>query len=194
MNSRALAAALSPTWLKHSLLLVVICLAYAPFVLHQARAANTPSDRLPTGKVKVIVTFDGKVRPERVAKYGQVLSSLPIINGLVAVINKGDLARLENEEGVKRVSPDARVEALPITRTKVEAKLSDNLPAAPRSGPITPNDQGPIIVGWNLGAEGMAAEHAWTNYALNGSGVIIAILDTGVNYNLVLCNTIHFAY
>lgn len=172
-----------PGLLRFIILTGLLCMIVCP----PSTAEGIRSDSLPPDKAKVIVTFDGDIRPDIVQKYGQVLHKLKIINGLVAVVNRDRIDSLKNEEGIKDVVEDERISWLPPKREKVKEYVS---------APVGIAEANEIIVGWNLQEAGIAAANtpphtnepnyvgAWSTYSVDGSGVIIAILDTGVNYDL----------
>lgn len=150
-------------------------------------ANNIHSHELPPHKAKVIVTFENDIQPSTVEKYGQVLKTLKIINGLVAVIDRDDMGILQSQDGIKDVAIDTRISISPPPREESLEHLVKVFEAL---------DANEVIVGWNLQEAGIAASDtppppdpptsygAWNTYSVDGSGVIIAILDTGVNYNL----------
>lgn len=50
---------------------------------------------------------------------------------------------------------------------------------------ITPlSYEGPVELLWNVLEVGLNAQAAWNNYGLDGTGIKIAFIDTGVNYEL----------
>ena len=167
--------------------LTILLWALLPVIISPISYANNiRSHELPPDKAKVIVTFQGDIQPSTVEKYGQVLKTLKIINGLVAVINRDDISILQSEEGIKNVAIDSKISVIPPMREPipVPATAFETL------------DANEAIVGWNLQEPGIAASDtppppnepnssgAWSTYSVDGSGVIIAILDTGVNYGL----------
>ena len=140
-----------------------------------------------TQKVKVIVTFDGDIQPHIVEKYGQVLNTLKIINGVVAVIDRADISLLQKEKAIKDVVIDSRIDSIRPEKRQPREYLTTHLQVS---------DANAVIVGWNLQEPGIAAANtppdgnspdyygAWSTYSVDGTGVVIAILDTGVNYTL----------
>lgn len=80
-------------------------------------------------------------------------------------------------------------EALEAYRNKAE--MAKNCYAAASSNwEVVINEEmtllysGPATVRWNNLEKGINSKAAWNNYNLDGAGVKIAILDTGINYNL----------
>lgn len=139
------------------------------------------------GKEKVIVTFKKEIQPSIVEKYGQVLKTLKIINGVVAIIDKDNITALKNESGIKNVAIDAviSIPRFPPRQLFIRpASIFETL------------DSNSIIVGWNLQEPGLNVSNtppppsepntygAWSVYSVSGLGIIIAIMDTGVNYTL----------
>lgn len=168
--------------------LAILLWALLPVVISPTSyAKNIHSHELPPDKAKVIVTFEGDIQPSTVEKYGQVLKTLKIINGLVAVIDRDDIGILQSEDGIKNVAIDTKISIIPPpARQSIEYPLK-------ALGTFDTNE---VLVGWNLQEPGIAVSDtppppdpptstgAWSTYSVDGSGVIIAILDTGVNYNL----------
>ncbi len=165
-----------------SILILVLLFSASTFA-----GKNVRSHQLPPNKAKVIVTFDGEIQPNIVEKYGQVLKTLKIINGVVAVVDRDDIEVLQDESGIKDVALDVEVSVVPPPRSQpieYQVQAIETLEA---------ND---IIVGWNLQEAGIAVSDtppppdppteigAWNTYSVDGSGVVIAIIDTGVNYTL----------
>ena len=67
--------------------LAILLWALLPVIIPSiSYADNIHSDQLPLSKARVIVIFEGDINAATVEKYGQVLKTLKIINGVVAVI------------------------------------------------------------------------------------------------------------
>lgn len=168
--------------------LAILIWALLPVIISPISYANNiHSHELPPDKAKVIVTFEGDIQPSTVEKYGQVLKTLKIINGLVAVIDRDDIGILQGEDGIKDVAIDTKISVSPPPREESIEYILKAFEAL---------DANEVIVGWNLQEPGIAASDtppppdpptevgAWNTYSVDGSGAIIAILDTGVNYDL----------
>lgn len=127
------------------------------------------------GKQRVIVKFTDKIDLEVARKYGRVKRTLNIINAVACEIEKAKIDALRNEPGIEYVIPDALVSIPPVTRR--HAPMSTGRPAV--------SDYPDPWTDWNLQEEGIAATTAWDNYPdIDGNGVRIAIIDSGVNYTL----------
>jgi hypothetical protein len=142
-------------------------------------------DRLHSeGKERIIVRFkdEAKVDTSLVGKHGgKLIRTFTSIKGLVCEMPQGKLAALQSEGAVKHTFPDATVRIEPGWKIPAE----ENEPAKKEGGGISPESYtGSVTVRWNNLEAGMNTKAAWDNYGLDGSGVKIAFLDTGVNYNL----------
>ncbi|RKY07350.1 MAG: hypothetical protein DRP56_05830 [Planctomycetota bacterium] len=136
------------------------------------------------GKQRVIVKFKDEIDPSVVNKYGRYKKSLKIINSAIAEVDIDKIEQLKAEEVVEDVIPDVMIKLPEVNRSSGIAEAGGSqMQIQTESG--DPN----ILVGWNLKSQGISAETAWNNYSLDGSGVTIAILDTGVNYNLTDLNS-----
>ena len=103
--------------------------------------------QIPKQEVKVIVTFDGEIDTQIVEKYGQVINTLKIINGVVAVIDRADIELLQKEEGIKDVALDSKISIIPEGRDPGDISMMAE----------AASDTNDIIVGWNLQEPGIAA-------------------------------------
>jgi len=127
------------------------------------------------GKARVIVQFKeavGSVQEGLLAKYTKNFKRVKIIKAAICDIKESDIAALSSEPGVKAAVRDALVRAPDIERDAVPSQvLTDSYP-----DPWTD---------WNLQVEGIAATTAWSRYpGIDGSGVKVATIDSGVNYTL----------
>jgi len=126
------------------------------------------------GKERVIVLFENEADPNLPAGYdAKVIRKLKIINALVCEINQNHIKALKQHPDVKDVIPDVVIK---IPRPKKSELQSDE---------ISPLDyDGAVEVRWNNLEAGLNAKAAWDNYNLDGTGVKIAFLDTGINYTM----------
>jgi len=131
------------------------------------------------GKQRVIVKFKDDIDLSVVKKYGRYKKSLKIINSAVAEIDIDKIELLKAEGIVEDVIADAMIKLPEVSRSSgtVEAENSPMIQTESiYSDPWTD---------WNLQYEGINATGAWEKYpGLDGSGVTIAIIDSGVNYTL----------
>lgn len=133
---------------------------------------------------KVLIKYNPTVKPTlpRGLKIHKEYSMVPLISATATAFQIGELAKLK---GIERIYPDMKVHALssePDLRPKLnQPKASDmqNVPYAEQSVPETPwfgeypcflNESTSLIKANELVADG-----------INGTGTIIAILDTGIN-------------
>jgi len=142
---------------------------------------------LPLGKVnalpdaqsereKVIILFKEIPEPEVIIKQGGTVKiKFNIIPAIAAEVPKEAILALEKEPSVKLIEPDYIISAFPIER---EPKVPRSYESASENSPVDPA----VAARWNLKSEGINAEAAWSNYSVNGNGIKIAILDTGVDY------------
>jgi subtilisin family serine protease len=121
------------------------------------------------GKQRVIIKFTDDIDIKLVEKYCPVKRTLGIIKAAVCEIDETEIDSLESEPGVESVLPDALIPIPPTTRIPVQASRSYG---------------GPVEVRWNHLEAGMNSKAAWDNYDLDGSGIRIAVIDTGIQYNL----------
>ena len=123
------------------------------------------------GKQRVIVKFKDQIDPSVVKKYGRYKKSLKIINAAIAEIDIDKIEQLKAEGVVEDVIPDD-IATLPI---EPEVQV----------GAITPlGYDGDVTVRWNNLPAGINSQAAWDNYDLDGTGIKIAIIDTGINYTM----------
>jgi subtilisin len=117
-------------------------------------------------RVKVIVTFDGKLdRASEKAiekRGGKVRARLSLINGISAVLSRGQMKQLAADPGVRRVELDPTVTAIDPT---------------PQSTTLTGDLE--YDNAWGVSRIGTPAVHA---AGIRGAGVRVAIIDTGIDY------------
>ncbi|WP_179298790.1 carboxypeptidase regulatory-like domain-containing protein [Evansella halocellulosilytica] len=88
--------------------------------------------------------------------HGEVKQSYWIINGIAASVTEDGLKELQNREDVKKITLDREIE----------------LPE------ITVEDSEPRLPEWGL--EKINAPQVWGEYGLKGDGIVVGIMDTGV--------------
>jgi subtilisin len=128
-----------------------------------AAGANDPGG---ADRVKVIVTLDAK--PTRAAERtiekhgGKVRARLTLVNGISALLSRGEMKKLAREPGIRRVELDPTLTAIePV----VEA-------AALTGDPEYDN-------AWGVSRIGAKVAH---DAGIRGAGVRVAIIDTGIDY------------
>jgi len=121
------------------------------------------------GKQRVIVKFTDEIDLEVVQKYCPVERTLGIIRAAVCEIDQTNTELLRGEPGVEGVVPDVLLQIPPTPRVPE---------------PVSRSYGGPVEARWNHLAAGMDSKAAWDNYSLDGSGIRIAIIDTGIQYTL----------
>jgi subtilisin family serine protease len=131
------------------------------------------------GKQRVIVKFKDEIDPSVVKKYGRFKKNLKIINAAIAEIDIDKIELLKAEPVVENVIPDVIFRLPRITRsTDTAASQMQTITQTESTYPDPWTD-------WNLQYKGINATGAWEKYpGLDGSGVTIAIIDSGVNYTL----------
>jgi hypothetical protein len=124
------------------------------------------------GKERVIVTFTGDINSDAATKHGaKVIRKIKIINALVCEIDKSKIESLKHEPNVKSVTPDGIIGIPePIEREAPSQIIS----------PLS--YQGPVTIPWENTSAGFNAKAAWDRYNLDGTGVKVAFIDTGINY------------
>ena len=134
------------------------------------------------GKQRVIVKFKDQIDPSVVKKYGRYKKSLKIINAAIAEIDIDKIEQLKAEGVVEDVIPDVMIRLPEVSRASdtVKAEAGQMQTTA-----LTESTYPDPWTDWNLQYEGINATGAWEKYpGLDGSGVTIAIIDSGVNYTL----------
>ena len=136
---------------------------------------------------RVIVVF--RNRPDRhlLGTYNaRLIRRLRTLNAFVCEIDRDAVELLKRLPEIKEVVPDAMIR-LPRPPRKPTVKLKEKLNAMSQSTgrhTTAQSDIGQAPVEWNCMETGLNARAAWNNYGLDGSGVKIAFIDTGVNYTL----------
>jgi hypothetical protein len=182
---------------------VAICLsslfiqstAYSQLQKPYSTTAYLDSLRL-ANKERVIIKFNGTIDPTLVGKYGgKLIRKLTIINALVAEIPIQSVMLLKQEKAVKEVVPDMVIRAegeyerpmfvkpriTPIPYADDSVYLETAVNSAISGTVATYEYTGPVTVRWNNLEAGLNSKAAWYRYNLNGAGIKIAFLDTGIN-------------
>ncbi len=164
---------------------LIYCLSTSNFSF----AAGKKSSALPylealhnQGKDRVIVRFESRIDPDLITKYeGKVIRKLKIINAVVCEINQSSIESLKQEENVKDVVSDVVIST--PTPPKVPVDSIDEWKE--KTDKIMPQGyDGNVPIYWNNLEAGVNSKAAWNNFDSNGNGIKIAIIDTGVRYNL----------
>ena len=100
------------------------------------------------------------------------MRSLWIVNAMVLSLSPDEIRRIEKLEAVRFVYPSA--ESIPTAESP--SRVSLVLTPTPRS----PFDATGKRIGWNV--ERIGAPRVWRELGITGEGVVIAVLDVGVNY------------
>ena len=145
--------------------LVLSALVAAALLPGPAGAASA-TDPVAAERVKVIVTLDAKpgLAAERAIERhgGKVRARLALINGISAVLSRGEMKQLAREPGVRRVELDPTLSAIePV----VEAATLTGDPEYDNA--------------WGVSRIGAKAAH---DAGIRGAGVRVAIIDTGIDY------------
>ncbi|MDO8585972.1 MAG: S8 family serine peptidase [Armatimonadota bacterium] len=134
----------------------------------------------PESKTKrMIVLFDDESAVANAARFAKVLHRFKYLKGFVCEVPEGRLAALQSVPGVRKVEEDGLVYAL--SPAVGLAPLTGGVAVFPLSLGGGPQ---PETIFWQVKAEGLNAQAAWNAYGVDGEGVKIAVIDTGVNYNL----------
>ncbi len=130
------------------------------------------------GKERVIVLFENEADPDLIAAYNvKLIRKLKILNALVCEINQSDIELLKQEPNIKNVVPDMVIKVPRPKKPpkKWEEKVNEEMDLL---------FSGPATVRWNNLEAGLNSKAAWDRYNLDGTGITIAFIDTGVNYTL----------
>jgi subtilisin family serine protease len=130
------------------------------------------------GKERVIVRFrdDAAVDAGVVQKHGgKLIRKFSTIKALVCEMPQASMEPLLKEGAVLSAYQDAIMRIDPGEEKRVPDEAA---------GPGPAFYSGSVTVRWNNLEAGVNSKAAWDRYDLDGTGVTIAFLDTGVNYNL----------
>ncbi len=126
------------------------------------------------GWERVCVEFEDQIDLSVLRDCGaEIVRTLQSINAIICRIDARQIERLRRLPGIKAVEPDVVMYLPPAP-----------VPAQPRGDLAATGFTGPAEVRWNHAEAGLNAKAAWDRYGLDGSGVSIAVIDTGINYKL----------
>ena len=156
-------------------LFLALCAPIGAFSAAQKSSALTYFDQLhKQGKERVVVLFENKADLALLKKYdAELIHNLKSINALVCVIEHENIEMLKQEDGVKDVVPDMVVRIPTPPQPEME---TGEIGALSYDGSVT--------VRWNNLEAGLNTKAAWDRYGLDGTGIKIAFIDTGVNYTM----------
>jgi len=151
------------------------------------------------GKERVIVRFERFPNAALVEKHaGRVIREIKLLHAVIAEIPTANMQSLQSERGVLAVVPDVVIGIGPEYATPFDELSAGRQtdtgtqthPTRAAGGTRAPSDYpGPVTVRWNNLESGLNSKAAWDRYSLDGTGVKIAFLDTGVNYLMENLNT-----
>jgi hypothetical protein len=131
------------------------------------------------GRERVCVEFEGRIDLSVLSSYGvEVLREMKSASAVICHIDGWQIDRLRQLPGIKAVEPDVAMYVPPVPEysAAVRTESRGELTALAYTGVAQ--------VRWNNAEVGLNSKAAWDNYGLDGSGVSIALIDTGVNYKL----------
>lgn len=134
------------------------------------------------GRERVIVMFQNDPDPHLLTRHNaKLIRKLKTLNAFVCEIDRGALESLKHQDNIKDVVPDAlvRIPRRPRPARKPSIRLKEKLNEITQQ-----SDTGQAPVEWNCLEAGLNAKAAWNRYGLDGSGIKIAFIDSGVNYTL----------
>ncbi len=157
--------------------ILVFCLVATASARGQASGVRARIDRLrAAGRERVIILYESDYAPEVSAQSDvRLIRRLRALDGEVCEVPRGRIEQLRRRPGIRDVVIDEPVEMLPPTRSA---------PAALLGGDGLLSCTGAVPLRWNHLQKGINAKAAWDRYGLDGSGLKIAFVDSGVNYTL----------
>jgi len=154
-----------------TILSLLICIAFS-YPLSASTTERYLQSLHQQGKERVIVQFTDRADPDIITAYGgKIIRELKITNSVVCLISKTDIELLKQNTNIADVIPDAIIVVAPF-------------PKIPLEEIGTLGYEGDVTVRWNNLSAGLNSQAAWYRYDVDGTGVKIAILDTGINYTL----------
>jgi hypothetical protein len=162
---------MSKTFFGFSILLIIAFLPVPTWAKRQSTIAYL-QELHNQGKERVIVRFNKTIDPNVITRHGgKTIRHLKIINSIVCEIDRNKIEMLKQHPAVKSVVTDAVI----------------SIPE-PKESPIRDYElgalsyQGPVTIRWNNLEAGLNSKATWDRYNLDGTGIKMAFLDTGINY------------
>jgi len=157
--------------------ILVLCLAAAVSAGGQASGVRARIDRLrATGRERVIILYEGDRAPDMSAQADvRLIRRLRAIGGEVCEVPRNRIEQLRRRAGVRDVVIDEPVELLPPGRPAPATLFDGGSPLSYTAA---------IPLRWNHLQKGINAKAAWDRHGLDGNGLKIAFIDSGVNYTL----------
>jgi len=165
----------------------------------QAQTQRPPSttaylDRLHAeGKERVIVKFERSPNAALVEKHaGRVIREIKLLHAMIAEIPMTNMRSLENERGVLAVFPDVIISvgpeyAAPFDEPSAGRETAigtQTHPTRAAGGTRAPSETTGAIPQWENLEAGSNSKAVWDRYGVDGTGIKVAFIDTGINYNL----------
>lgn len=126
------------------------------------------------GWERVCVEFEGEIDLSVLRGCGaEIVREMQNINAVICHIDTRQIEPLRQLPGIKAVEPDV---VMYLPPAPAPAQSGRDLTVAGFTGSAD--------VRWNNLEAGLNAKAGWDRYGLDGSGVAIAIIDTGINYKL----------
>ncbi|HYF94394.1 MAG TPA: S8 family serine peptidase [Symbiobacteriaceae bacterium] len=150
-----------------------------------ARAKATPASKEITARSAVIKTLKDTAEASQrgllselaaLKKKGSVLRAEPywIANMIAVTSTKDVMERLAKRSDVARILPNSEIKLIKDTGPVRPAKSTSS-----QGGPVAMGDPGIQSVEW--GIQRVGAHMVWSTYGIDGTGTVVASLDTGVD-------------
>lgn len=158
-----------------SAILLVLFLPALVFAAGQKSSTETYLEHLHNqGRERVIVLFKDRPDPNVIGIYhAKLIRQLKIINAIVCEIKQSDIEPLKRQANVKDVVADMLIKIPRPPGPESESRAVEAL-----------SYEGTVTVRWNNLEAGLNSKAAWDRFGLDGTGVKIAIIDSGINYTL----------
>ena len=142
------------------------------------------------GKERVIVKFERSPNAALVEKHGaRVIREIKLLHAVIAEIPMSNVQSLQSERGVLGVFPDVVIGIGPEYATPFDELSAgrqtdtgtETHPTRAAGGTRAPSSVTPE---WENLEAGSNSKAAWDRYGVVGTGIKVAIIDTGINYGL----------
>jgi|GEM_PF-5423288 len=157
--------------------ILVFCLVACASAGGQSSSVRSRIDRLrAAGRERVIILYEGDCAPDVSAQSDvRLIRKLRAMGGEVCEVPRNRIEQIRRRPGVRDVVIDEPVELLPPGRPAAATLFDGGSPLS---------YTGAIPLRWNHLQKGINAKAAWDRYGLDGTGLKIAFIDSGVNYTL----------